>query len=154
MDTLNDIYFSMWTSVISALKNKTLIFQDNKPKLKNWICSGKSNGKYTMVLTQDRALVKLEFDHNNKDINDYALIQLKDYKEKMESSFGDQFNWLLPEKNNITNISFSKHGYNVHDMQSKEKMIQFLVENIIKLELATREALIAVKDKIAKKHFD
>ena len=106
-----------------------------------------------MVLTQDRALVKLEFDNGRKEINDFAYYQLKEFKEEIESKFGNTLIWFIPEKNKISNISFSKYGFDVEDEKSREKMVDFLVENVVKLELATREVLVIVKDKLAKKHF-
>ena len=153
MSELNELYEKIWTSVLSGLKGKTLIFQDNKTIPRNWICSGKSDGKYTMVLTQDRALVKLEFDNGRKEINYFAYYQLKEFKEEIESYFENTLIWFIPEKNKISNISFAKYGFDVQDEKSREKMVDFLVENVVKLELATREVLVIVKDKLAKKHF-
>ena len=153
MSELNELYEKIWTSVLSGLKGKTPIFQDNKAIPKNWIYSGKSDGKYTMVLTQGRALVKLEFDKDIKEINDYAYYQLMEFKEKIESKFGNTLIWFIPEKNKISNISFSKYGFDVEDEKSREKMVDFLIDNVVKLELATWDALVIVREKLTRKHF-
>ena len=68
MDDLTELYKGIWASVLKKIKDKTPIFQENEPIQKSWIYSGGSNGKYTMVLTQKRALVKLEFTNGKKEI--------------------------------------------------------------------------------------
>lgn len=86
-----------WTIVLNKLKDKTNLFNAVSPSESSWLGagSGKRGIQYTMWVTQDDARLSLYIDRgkDSEEENQSILEKLEQYKDEIESIYGDKFEW-------------------------------------------------------------
>jgi len=69
------------------------------------------------------------------------------YKEKLESSFGDKFDWQRRDDGKASRIAYWLRDVNVFNEEDWSEMINFLTINMVKFEMAMKDILRAVFQK-------
>lgn len=134
-----------WSKILSLLKGKTNIFQNISPTKDHWLNSTVGGVKYTMVVTKSYCCVLIEFAKSNRDENKRLFDEVIKYKKQIEDDFGNQLNWDRLENKISSRITHNLTGVNIFNREDWNKITQFLVNNIIKLEKASREPLSKIK---------
>ena len=148
LKTRHHVRFDFWTKILPKLKGKTPIFQNSSPTKDHWLSAGGtgiSGARYSMIITKSYAGVQLEFGRANKDENKKLFDELLSKKNEIENKFGQPLNWERLDDNISSRISFNLNGVNVFNNEDWDKMFDFLITNIIKLEAVFRQPLIKIK---------
>ena len=142
------VRLEFWAQLLPKLKGKTTIFQNSSPTKDHWLNAGGTGiggTKYTMLITRAYTGVVLEFASSNKEENKRLFDELFKYKNQIEADFGDNFAWERLEDNISSRISYSLENVNIFNKEDWNKMTDFLVSNIIKLERILKPVLLNIK---------
>lgn len=89
----------------------------------------------------------------NKEFNEFIFDTLKQRKEEIETRFGKALEWERREDIKSSYIIYKLENVNIFNRDDWDKMIEFLVENMIKLEEVFRPILKEVKEELKNKDF-
>jgi frataxin-like iron-binding protein CyaY len=139
------IRLEFWSKVLPLLKGKSSIFQNVSPSKDHWLSSTSEGFRFTMTITRTTATVLLEFSKPSKDENKFMFDQLEKYKVEIESRFGHPLIW----KRNVDKISsqvyYALDNVNIFEKEDWQQILNFLSENMIKLEDALKPYLKKIK---------
>lgn len=137
-----------WSKLLPRLRGRTPIFQNTSPTKDHWLSAGGTNissVRYNMVITKNYVGVQFEFGRSDKDENKRLFDELIKYKAEIEQTFGASLSWERLDDKISSRINFIKQEVNVFNIEDWSIMMNFLEENIIKLELAMRTPLTKIK---------
>lgn len=131
----------IWTSVLSELQGETNLFQKFKTTKKDHKAAqpkGKKDCKYTMYVYEKEVGVKLEF-IGNKKTNEQLFDRMIDYRSKIEAEFDQELYWRK-DGSKVTRLG---HEIKIDftDLHNREKIMKFLIENILKIQHTTEKYL-------------
>lgn len=132
-----------WGKAIEALKaSKTNIYNNISPSKDHWIYagSGVSGCPYSLIFGNKIIRVEMVIARSSKAANKYLFDQLLPCKAQIESAFGHPLSWerLDDKKSCCIRYGCAVEGDNKDNWP---EMIQWMVENIIKLEEAFKKPL-------------
>jgi len=146
--TRHNIRTEFWSALLPKLKGKTPIFQNSSPTKDHWISAGGTNirhARYNLLITKKHAGVQLEFGRPNKDENKLLFDELRKYETDIESAFGSNLVWDRLDDKISSRLGFYLNDVSIFNRDDWDAMQKFLVEKIIKFELALRPYLINLK---------
>ena len=134
---------AFWEQALDAFsRSKCTLFNNISPSRDHWLNagSGLASVSYQLIFGKQEVRVELNIARRDPDENRFVFERLLEQKETIEQRFGSALEWLpLPEKKS-SRIHYAKpvDGYNRDNWPD---MIQWMIVNMTKLELALREPL-------------
>jgi hypothetical protein len=138
-----------WGKLLPQIKGKTSVFQTNNPTKDQTIYAGGSDISgiaYIFTITSTYCRVGLLIAKSSVEENKLIFDYLKENENEINSLFGTQLYWDRQDGNVRSMITHSLEGVNVFNKSDWDKMILFLVEQMIKLEQAMKATLINLRN--------
>ncbi|WP_142414063.1 DUF4268 domain-containing protein [Hathewaya massiliensis] len=151
------VRLEFWNKLLKVLKEKENfnLFSNINPSKDNYIGASSSiaNVAYIFRITKEYVRVELCMYNPNKEFNEFIFDTLKQRKEEIETRFGKALEWERREDIKSSYIIYKLENVNIFNRDDWDKMIEFLVENMIKLEEVFRPILKEVKEELKNKDF-
>ena len=143
------IRVKFWNQLLSFMNEKSDLFRNISPSKDNWIGTGTgiSSVLYNFVVTGSYARVELLMQRPNKEENKFIFDEMNNYKSQIEKEFGDSLIWDRIDDKKSSKIRYQLEDVSVFNEDDWTKMIDFLVESMIRLEAACSEPLLKVRSK-------
>jgi hypothetical protein len=148
------IRLEFWSKLLPRIKGKTTIFQNSSPSKDHWLSAGGtgiSGLSYNFIITKSYVSVELAISKSDTTENKKVFDELKQFEKEITTSFGNELSWERLENKKMCRVAFYLEGVNLFDKDDWEKMMDFLVSNMIKLESSMKEPLKKVKRKLNEK---
>jgi hypothetical protein len=123
-----------WKGLLDISKNNTKYFSNSKPKkyYDIYSMSGIPGLFYYYAITQKYSSIGLSIQKGTKEINDKIFIQLLQYKNEIEKSFGEECIWLNKEDIKSSWI-YKKYNYaGLKDVDKWEQLQKIMVEGMVR----------------------
>lgn len=137
-----------WSLLLDRLRGRTPIYQNVSASTDHWLSSGKtghSGVNYSCLATRRYASVRLNIGTKDKEVNESFIRNLMQFKDKIENDFGHELEWLPRPKIKSSQIDYRITDVSLQNREDWETMLDFLSENMVKLERALREPLRKIK---------
>jgi len=141
--TRHTIRLKFWEKLLHRMNEKSDLFRNISPSKDNWInCgSGQSGFSYSLVVTRSFARVELYIDKGSQEYNKQIFDNLYQRRDILQTKFGAAFEWERLDNRRACRIAYYLRDVNVFDERDWNKMIEFLVESMVKLEATLRDEL-------------
>lgn len=136
-----------WKQLLKAMGSKTDMFQNISPGESNWLGTGAglSGVLFYCVISRSDARVELYLAKKQKEENKHIFHALEKQKAALESAFGETLVWEeLPTKQ-ASRIKYELSGVDYFEKDDWERMIEFLVDGMLRLEKTFRAPLQKIK---------
>ncbi len=143
-----------WSKLLPKFKGKATIFQNSSPSKDHWLSSGGtgiSGLSYNFLVTKSYVGVELAISKSDALANKEVFDELKKFESEITNEFGDFLSWERLDNKKMCRVAYSLQGVNLNHKEEWDKMMDFLIENMLKLEKAMREPLKKVKRKLNEK---
>ncbi|MCP8616380.1 DUF4268 domain-containing protein [Salirhabdus salicampi] len=142
-----------WQTLLSKMNEVTDLFNNISPSKDNWIGTGTgiSSVSYNFVMSRSYARVEVYLQRPEKEENKFIFDELEKFKEDIETDFGDALIWDRIDDKKASRIKYQKDDVNVFNEDDWHKMINFMVDSMLKLEQAFRNPIFEVRKKLIEK---
>ena len=143
-----------WSKLLPKIKGKATIFQNSSPSKDHWLSSGGtgiSGLSYNFLVTKSYFGVELAISKSDTQANKQVFDELKKFEPEITNDFGDTLSWERLDNKKMCRVAFSLQGVNLNHKDEWDKMMEFLIDNMMKLEKSMREPLKKVKRKLNEK---
>lgn len=143
-----------WSKLLPRIKGKTTIFQNSSPTKDHWLSAGGtgiSGLSYNFIITKSYVAVELAISKSDTVENKKVFDELKHYEQEITIGFGDELSWERLDSKKMCRVAYYLEGVNLFNREDWEKMMDFLIGNMIKLESSMREPLKKIKRKLNEK---
>ena len=132
-----------WERLLEKMNEKSELYKNVNPSKDNWItCGCGYNGlNYGLVITGKFASVGLYADTGSQDKNKQIYDKLFLRKAEIEKKFNAELEWDRKDKKIRSQIVYTLQNVDIFNEDDWDTMVNFLVENMIKLEAAMRDEL-------------
>lgn len=132
-----------WGKALEVLRaSKTDLFNNISPSKDHWIGAGSgiSGCPYNLIFGNKVIRVETQIARGSKAENKFIFESLFKQKVQIESTFGHELSWerLDDKKSSYIRYGYAVDGYN---RDNWPQMIDWLLEHVIKLELAFKKPL-------------
>ncbi|MBP2025091.1 hypothetical protein J2Z71_000616 [Peptoniphilus stercorisuis] len=134
--TRHTVRLDFWTQVLQEMNEKSDLYKNVSPSKDNWLSCGcgYTGLAYSFVVTGNYARIELWINRGTQEENKEIFDNIYTYKEKLESSFGDKFDWQRRDDGKASRIAYWLRDVNVFNEEDWPQMIDFLTSNMIKFE--------------------
>lgn len=142
LKTRHIIRQEFWQKLLIASNKNLDLFNNISPSKEGWIASGSGIGgiTYNFAIAHNYCRVELYISKSKED-NKFFFDELYKQKDKIEEKFGNKLEWERLDEKKASRIKFEMLNVNVFNKEDWEKMIDFLINSMIKLEKAFSDAL-------------
>lgn len=143
-----------WSKLLPRIKGKATVFQNSSPTKDHWLSSGGtgiSGLSYNFLITKSYVGIELAISKSDTQANKRIFDELKKFETEITSEFGNTLSWERLDNKKMSRVAFALEGVNLFEKTEWEKMMDFLIDNMIKLEKAMKQPLIKVKQKLNEK---
>ena len=134
-----------WEVFLQRVGGKSDLFNGVNPSNENWIScgSGYSGIIYTVVASKSQARVELYINKGTKKYNERIFDELHKSKQAIESKFNfeNTLEWERRDDGKSCKVVAYLRDVNLYKDEDWDIMIEFLIENVIKLNSAFSEEL-------------
>lgn len=137
-----------WTLFLERVRGITPIYQNISPSHDHWLSSGKtsiSGVHYSCIAAVTYVGLELNIGTPSKDDNERLLHALAEDQAAVEQQFGAPLQWLPRPKIKRSQILYRLEGVDIREQEDWEKMLDFLVDHMVRFEEALREPLQRVR---------
>ncbi|MCK9268111.1 MAG: DUF4268 domain-containing protein [Alkaliphilus sp.] len=130
-----NVNYEFWNKFLEEMNKKYDLYQTIGPSRESWISksAGISGVSYGLVIS--RAYARVEFYLNSsKELNKKMFDALYNEKESIESELGYPLVWRRKDDNKSSNIEYATSDVSIDNLDDWDKMISFLIENVVKFE--------------------
>jgi len=145
------IRLQFWSILLPKMKGKATIFQNSSPSKDHWLSSGGtgiSGLSYNFVITKSYVGVELAISKGDTQANKQIFDELKKFEADITNDFGNTLSWERLDNKKMSRVAFALEGVNLFEKADWDKMMDFLIDNMIKLEKSMKQPLIKVKRKL------
>ncbi|GAA4343073.1 DUF4268 domain-containing protein [Flaviaesturariibacter amylovorans] len=142
------VRLEFWAALLKEIKGKSPLFQNSNPTKDHWLVAGGTNIaglSYQFVVTMTYAAVLFNIGRSSTEENKILFDALQQHNGAIGASFAGPLNWERLSDKKSSRLSFALTGVNYFNKDEWPKIIGFLVENINKLEVATKPYLPELK---------
>ncbi|MDF2857475.1 MAG: hypothetical protein K0Q87_3326 [Neobacillus sp.] len=145
-----------WKLLLKEMNAKSSLFQNISPSKDNWIGAGTGIGNvsFQFAITGTYAGIALYMWRSNTMENKYIFDELYKVREEVEAAFGDPLEWRRLDGNKGSDILFRKTGVSVFNKEDWPKMINFMVDSMIRFEKAFQSPLKKIGQQLKAKDFN
>jgi len=138
------LYYNFWRALLPKINEKSQLFRDAKPRNNEYLAcsSGHSRIWYQFFIYNSTTRVQLWINRLKKTKTLKVYENLLQRKDEIESKFGEPLIWRQTGQG--CSIEYSLKNVSVANEDDWNKTIELLVENMIKLETAMKDALVEV----------
>lgn len=143
-----------WSKLLPKIKGKATIFQNSSPSKDHWLSSGGtgiSGLSYNFLITKTYVGVELAISKSDTQANKQVFDELKKFETEITNDFGDSLSWERLDNKKMCRVAYSLQGVNLFEKAEWDKMMDFLIDSMLKLEKAMKEPLKKVKRKLNEK---
>lgn len=143
-----------WSKLLPKIKGRTTVFQNSSPSKDHWLSSGGtgiSGLSYNFLITRTYVGVELAISKGDTQSNKQIFDELKKFETEITNDFGNQLSWERLDNKKMCRVAYSLEGVNLFEKADWDKMMDFLIDNMLKLEKAMKEPLKKVKKKLNEK---
>jgi len=145
-----EIKLRFWSVFFEKLKKRSNIFSNTAPKPRTYIgvSAGVRGVNYNVAAGKNTTQVEIYIDRGKEEgkaSNTKILKELESNKNDIEKVFGNKLDWELLESSRACRISLRSNIGGFDNEESWNKTHEFLVENLVKLESATKKYILGVE---------
>ena len=143
-----------WSKLLPKIKGKATIFQNSSPSKDHWLSSGGtgiSGLSYNFLITKTYVGVELAISKSDTQANKQVFDELKKFETEITNDFGDTLSWERLDNKKMCRVAYSLQGVNLFEKAEWDKMMDFLIDSMLKLEKSMKEPLKKVKRKLNEK---
>lgn len=145
----HNIRFEFWNELLNEIKKEDqfVLFNNISASKDGWIgaSSGISNISYNFVISKDYARVELYFSNPKVEINKFLFDKIIIQKEKIEKLFEKQITWERLDSKKGCRIKSQLSNVNLYNREDWNKMIKFMISEMISFEKTFKDPLKEVK---------
>ena len=133
-----------WHKLLPYFNKKSDLFSGRNVDLNQydaWVSAGSGiNGcPFNFIVTKNRCNVEFGISNQDKEFNKKLYDYLYSNKKEIEKNFGDELYWERLDNKKMSRISYRLLNVSLYDKDDWNQMIEFLTDNMIKLEKALRK---------------
>lgn len=137
-----------WHQFLPKFNEKSNLFSGRNIDLNqydHWFSTGAglTGVHYTFLATKDYAGVQLEMSGRSREENKEIFDYLYQYKDEIESTFGDNLLWERLTEKRMSRIAYRLPNVTIFDKNDWDKMMDFMMVNMINLEKTLKKYIIA-----------
>lgn len=133
------IRLEFWKQLLEKVnQSETKLFQNINPSKDHWLSSGigMSGLGLNFVVSKSYARTELMIARSEKEENKFIFDQLYQKKEQIEQEFGDQLTWERLNTKKSCRVKYEMQEVSLYEKEDWAKMMEYLIENMIKMEKA------------------
>lgn len=134
---------AFWTMALEQLRARKVTRFDNiSPSNHHWLscATGVSGCTYNLIFSKKEARVELWLGYSDATVNKWVFDRLKQERNKLEGSFGQELRWLRLNDKKASRIYYS-HTFDGFNRENWPEMIEWLCGHIVRLDTAFSEPL-------------
>ncbi|MDD2215333.1 MAG: DUF4268 domain-containing protein [Eubacteriales bacterium] len=141
--TRHSLRIEFWERLLQEMNEKSDLFKNISPSKDSWIgCgSGHSGLVYNFVVTGNYARIELWINRGLQEENKVLFDSIYRYKNKIETTFGDQLDWQRLNDGKGSRIAYILKDVSVFNEEDWPQMINFMTLNMIKFEISLKNVL-------------
>ncbi len=150
LKTRHILRIEFWKEFLKKMNPKSDLYANVSAGKANWIAgaTGVSGIHLNVVVANSYARCELYFSRKDTDENKLAFDELFNYRKEIEKAFGDSLIWERLDAKKACRIKYVLADADYFDREDWGKMIDFLVDGMIRMEQAFRPYLSKVKAKL------
>jgi hypothetical protein len=140
--------YAFWTEFLKEIKGKSELFQNNIPTKEYALVAGGTDITYVSfqpTISGDYAMVALSFGKQQAELNKQMFDVLSKHRTEIDNAFGEGLEWDRKDDLIRSMVSIKKPGLSYFNQEQWPESIQFLIQNVNKLERAVRPYMQEVK---------
>jgi len=133
-------------------QSETNLFQNINPSKDNWLSAGvgMSGLGLNFVISKSYARTELMIARSDKEENKIIFDQLFQKKEQIEQDFGNELIWERLDSKKSCRIKYEIQDVSIYEKDDWDKMMEFMIANMIKMEKALKNPLRQINQKMKK----
>jgi Domain of unknown function (DUF4268) len=143
-----------WSKLLPKIKGEAPIFQNSSPSKDHWLSSGGtgiSGLSYNFLITKSYVGVELAISKGDTLANKKVFDELKKFEPEITNDFGHPLSWERLDNKKMCRVAYSLQGVSLFEKTEWDKMMDFLIDSMLKLEKSMKEPLKKVKKKLDEK---
>jgi len=142
LETRHKIRLEFWKILLQKFNAKNNLFANISPLKESWIGTGAglSGVGFYFVVTKKYAGTQVDVNRGIIEENQFVYKKLLEYKEEIEAVTG-KLDWEQVEGRKTIKIKQRNYDLNLYKREDWEKMMEFMMESMLKMERAFREPL-------------
>lgn len=149
----DSLRMEFWTKFLKELNQKSDIYSNVSPSEDNWIGtgSGLSGIAFNCVITNYHARSEVYISRSSKDENKFIFDFLYNIKDQIENEFSEELIWDRLDDKKACRIKCELLDVSYFNKDDWNKMIEYMIDGIKKMEKAFRKPMKSVADALNKK---
>lgn len=148
----HNIRLNFWNQLLSEIRkiDSFILFNNISSSKDHWIGAGSgiSSISYNFVIAKDYARVELYMSNGKTEVNKFVFDELYIQKEKIEKGIGKELEWERLDNKKACRIKSQINDVGLYNSDDWDKMIKFLIGEMIKFEEVFREPLKEIKQSL------
>lgn len=143
----HQILIAFWAKFLDAINGRSALFQNSNATKDSWLVAGGADITqvyFWVVVNTKNAAVVLNFQRAT-DENKFLFDALHQHKREIETAFGAQLKWERMDSYKGCKLMFAKGPLSYANEKEWPAIIEFLIENLNKLERAVNPYLSQIK---------
>lgn len=142
LETRHKIRLEFWKELLQKFNERSNLFANISPIKESWIGTGAgiSGVGFYCSVTKKYAGIQVDVNRGIIEENQFVYKKLLEYKEEIEAITGE-LDWEQVEGRKTIKIKQRNYDLNLYERDDWDKMMEFMTENMLKMERAFREPL-------------
>lgn len=132
-----------WREILNLINEKSTLFQNISPSKDHWLAagSGVSGVGFHFVIAHYYARAEVYISKGNVIENKFIFDELFKQREQIEHDFGHKLKWERLDNKKSCRIKYELENVSVFNKEDWPKMIDFMIDGMIRIEKAFKEPL-------------
>ncbi len=150
LKTRHLLRLEFWNQLLKNFNEQSQMFQNISPSKDAWIGTGSgiSGVAFDFVISKRYARTELYISRSIKEENEYIFDELEKDQQEIEQVFGDELVWERLDDKKACRVKYELNDVNVFNKDDWQKMTEFMVDGMIRMEKAFREPLAKIGPKV------
>ena len=147
LKTRHKLRFEFWKKLLEKVnKSETQLFKNINPSKDYWLAAGIgiSGLGLNFVISKNYGRSELMLARGVSQENKYFFDELFKRREQIESDFGGDLIWERLDDKKSCRIKYEIEGFSYYDNEDWEKMMNFMIDGMIRMEKALINPLRAI----------